>query len=103
MPSLGVGVAGFDPDGGVVDAGVEGDAVELADVVSSGGVPVGRVETELVDGGDPRVGAACSVAPYDDAGVVAVVGGRPRRSARGGWWRVPNTGCPAGAADVVPG
>src|SRR3954471_2614216 len=50
---LGVGVAGFDLDGGVVDAGVEVDAVELTDVVSSGGVPVGGVETERLD----RVGA----------------------------------------------
>ena len=40
--------------------------MELADVVSSGGVPVGGVETERVDGGGPGVGTAGSVAPHDD-------------------------------------
>lgn len=73
-----VGVAWFDADGGVVDACLETDAVELADVVAAFGIPDGGVAAERVDGFGPRGGAFGAVAPVDDRErVVALVGASP--------------------------
>jgi hypothetical protein len=81
---FGVGVAGFDGDGGVVDAGLEGDAVELADVLSSGRVPVGGLRLNALTASAHRA-ARRSRLPHTTApGFVAVVGAGPGEAFRGG-------------------
>ena len=75
--------------------------MELADVVASGGVPVGGVEAEAVDGGDPGVDAVGAVAPVDDAGVVALVGGGPGEPLGGGRLTVAEDRMTAGSAALA--